>query len=399
MAQSDNSIASNCDLRLSPAPSSFPLSAQPAGSGAPSPSPNSSNARHNYNNTTTTTNSNSNSDASNNHTHSHTHRTSPLPDTYAALASSVTSFLAVSIHQILYLRAIYPQPTFLPVRHFNHPVRQSRHPKVCTWVTDACAAVEAQLLKCSVAAVSVVILSARTNRPLERYTFDMTQIPEVPASDINTPFEKPSTTSPEDSRRHQPQEHEQQQQQQQQSTPKPPPRPAQVDLEAQFRAVLARLASACARLTPLPRGEEYTPTLHIVLRNNADSPAGVTKEEQLWIAAEPDRADLNSSNSNGGGGGSDGDGDNDGGGDGDGNNSNNITNGDLHPSHNSASSDNPAVKNGGGGEMDGRRGSRGRAKTVPVRTVDAGEMKLEVWVEEAKGKFEELDRIRAEYPP
>ncbi|PGH06992.1 mitotic spindle assembly checkpoint protein MAD2B [Blastomyces parvus] len=361
MAQSNSGIASDCNPRVSP--SSFP-----AASAAPAPSPNNSN---------TTTNSNN---SNNNHTHNH--RTSPLPDTYAALASSVASFLAVSIHQILYLRAIYPQPTFLPVRHFNHPVRQSRHPKVCTWVTDACAAVEAQLLKCSVAAVSVVILSARTNRPLERYTFDMTQMPEVPASDIHTPFENSSSA-----------DQQEQQQQQPQSTTKPQtnPPPTPIDLEAQFRAVLARLASACARLTPLPRDEEYTPTLHIVLRNNADSPAGVTKEEQLWIAAEPGRkADLNDANSNN-------------------NNStnNNKTTRYLNPTSAGTDSDNDnsfdnnhtAARNGSGGMDGNRRGSRGRAKTVPVRTVDAGELKLEVWVEEAKGKFEELDRIRAEHPP
>lgn len=354
MAQSNNGIARDCNPRLST------VSDLPASSGA-APPPNNDN-------------------------HIHNHRTSPLPDTYAALTSAIASFLAVSIHQILYLRAVYPQPTFLPVRHFNHPVRQSRHPKVCSWVTDACAAVEAQLLKCSVAAVSVVILSARTNRPLERYTFDMTQIPEVPASDIHTPFERSSSTTT--STTTQPQE--------QPSMTGSQPHPIPIDLEAQFRAVLARLASACARLTPLPRDEEYTPTLHIVLRNNADSPAGVTKEEQLWIAAEPYRnEDLNSSTSN---------------------NNNNITNGcSNHTDHSPANDDsfdnNMTSKNGSGGggggggsggvwgKMDGKRGSRGRAKTVPVRTVDAGEMKLEVWIEEAKGKFEELDRIRAEHPP
>ncbi|OJD28380.1 hypothetical protein ACJ73_00221 [Blastomyces percursus] len=367
MAQSNNGVASDCNLR-SPGPSGFPFNAQPAAAAVPAPSPNNNNDAG-----STTTSTNSNNSNINNHTHSH--RTSPLPDTYAALASSVASFLAVSIHQILYLRAIYPQPTFLPVRHFNHPVRQSRHPKVCTWVTDACAAVEGQLLKCSVAAVSVVILSARTNRPLERYTFDMTQIPEVPASDVHTPFENSSSAD--------------QQEQQLPSATKPQthPRPAPIDLEAQFRAVLARLASACARLTPLPRDEEYTPTLHIVLRNNADSPAGVTKEEQLWIAAEPGRkVDMNNTKHS--------------------NNSNTTRY--LNPTGTSNGSDNDdsfgnnstMARNGGGGtDGSSRHGSRGRAKTVPVRTVDAGEMKLEVWIEEAKGKFEELDRIRAEHPP
>jgi mitotic spindle assembly checkpoint protein MAD2B len=291
----------------------------------------------------------------------YSHLDRPLPDTYASLIASVTSFLAVSMHQILYLRSVYPQATFLPVRHFNYPVRQSRHPKVCMWISDACSAVEAQLLKCTVAAVSVVILSVRTNRPLERYTFDMTQMPQVPAGEAYTPFESGAAYEKQNSL-----------QQQHADSDEMAKRPSSslIDLEAQFRAVLARLASTCARLTPLPPDEEYTPTLHIVLRNDAEAPVGVTKEEQVWIAAEPD---LSTSGSRGA-----------------------VLSNDSYNAHHGS----PITTDTSGKQGQGRKtsGSR-RAKTLPVRTVDAGEMKLEVWVEEATGKFEELDRIDAEHPP
>ncbi|KAM5442596.1 hypothetical protein MferCBS31731_002475 [Microsporum ferrugineum] len=232
--------------------------------------------------------------------------TGSRPETYAALAASLSSFLAVSIHQILFLRSIYPQSTFLSVRQFNQPVRQSRHPKVCSWVNDACAAVETQLLKSTVASVAVVILSVSSNRPMEKYTFDLSQIPKVARGDIHTPFES--------SRK-----------KQQQGDVGVIP---QVDLEAQFRAVLHRLSSACARLAPLPPDEEYLPTLHIVLRPDAEAPAGMDKDDQQWIAAEPESGHT------------------------------------------------------------GDRSKASRAKTVPVRTVDAGEMKLEVWIEEASTKFD-----------
>ncbi|KAF3482237.1 RevA [Arthroderma uncinatum] len=244
----------------------------------------------------------------------------PLPETYAALASSLSSFLAVSIHQILYLRSIYPQPTFLSVRQFNHPVRQSRHPKVCSWVTDACAAVESQLLKSTVAAVAVVILSVSTNRPMEKYTFDLAQMPQVPPADIHTPFESSR-------------------QQRLQGGAGIAPPPPQADLEAQFRTVLTRLTSSCARLASLPPDDEYIPTLHIVLRPDADAPAGMNRDDQLWIAAEPESFDrLNSQDTS-----------------------------------------------------DGQKSHHG--KTVPVRSIDAGEMKLEVWIEEAKSKFDALNGI------
>jgi mitotic spindle assembly checkpoint protein MAD2B len=215
-------------------------------------------------------------------------------------------------------------------------------------------AVETQLLKCTVAAVSVVILSVHTNRPLERYTFDMSQMPHIPASDIHTPFERsaPNKPSADDSKNTNTNNN-----------------PASVDLEAQFRAVLARLASACARLTPLPAEEEYLPTLHIVLRPDADAPAGVTKDEQLWIAADPEHLENDDESLRG-----------------------------FSDSEFGDSRSQRDAGDGQGPEGQNKR-SRARAKTVPVRTVDAGEVKLEVWVEEAKGKFEELDRIHSENSP
>src|SRR5699024_793710 len=67
-----------------------------------------------------------------------------------------------------------------------------------------------------------------------------------------------------------------------------------VDLEAQFRACLARLASACARLTPLPRDDEFSFTVCIEVHEDALPPAGTTPEEQTWIVAEPEKVHLRS---------------------------------------------------------------------------------------------------------
>lgn len=71
----------------------------------------------------------------------------PILDTYHAVVSAFSDFLTVAIHTILYERNIYPQSSFLTARKFNCPVRQSRHPKVCKWIQDAVAAVEAEMLK------------------------------------------------------------------------------------------------------------------------------------------------------------------------------------------------------------------------------------------------------------
>lgn len=284
---------------------------------------------------------------SNNNTNNNTNNSNSksLPNTHSALTLSLTSFLSVTIHQILFLRSVYPRSTFLPVRAYNYPVRQSRHPRVCTWISDAATAIQMELLKSTTAAASVVIYSVRTKQPLEKYTFDMSKMPRVSSSDTHTPLERSDNPGNQATVAHD---------------------VSTVDLEAQFRAVLARLASACARLTPLPPNEECSFTVCIDLRDGAEPPAGVSKENQAWIAAEPRRDDTDSGNDNGSGNGS--------------------------PKEGSGS---PSENNHDGTE----KTSRSRAKTVPVRRVDAGEMKLEVWVEEAKGKFDELDRIDSEHPP
>ncbi|KAL1858920.1 hypothetical protein Daus18300_009789 [Diaporthe australafricana] len=122
-------------------------------------------------------------------------QTIDVPITEArTLFNSFTSFLTVSIHNILYYRSIYPKQTFLSAKAFNLPVHQSRHPKVCSWISDAVDAVMAQAAKGRVERVAVVIHSpihpAPSKAPpyqqsppasvLERWMFDVSQFPAWP---------------------------------------------------------------------------------------------------------------------------------------------------------------------------------------------------------------------------
>lgn len=68
-------------------------------------------------------------------------------DSYQAVVSAFCEFLTVAVHTILYERDIYPRTSFLSARKYDYPVRQNRHPKVCQWIQNAVAAVEAELLK------------------------------------------------------------------------------------------------------------------------------------------------------------------------------------------------------------------------------------------------------------
>ncbi|KAL1986975.1 hypothetical protein VTN96DRAFT_5131 [Rasamsonia emersonii] len=251
-----------------------------------------------------------------------------FPNTQAALAASFTNFLSVSIHQILFLRSVYPRSTFLPVRAYNYPVRQSRHPKVCDYINDVALAVETEILKGTITAVTVIISSIRTNQPMERYAFDLSGFPHVPAGEIYTTFEE-----------------------RKEEASRPQSTTQTVDLEAQFRACLARLASACARLTPLPRDDEFGFTVCIEVREDALPPAGTTKEEQAWIVAEPGQVHLRSCTAPF---------------------SVSKLGNDKHQQQ----------------QQQASKVTNGRAKTVPVRRVEAGELRLELWVEEAKQKFD-----------
>jgi mitotic spindle assembly checkpoint protein MAD2B len=255
--------------------------------------------------------------------------TSNLLSTQSALITTLTSFLTVSIHHILFLRRIYPPVSFLSSRAYNYPVRQNRHPAVCEWVQSAIDAVRDQLEKGTVEKVAMCIFECNNNEVLERWTFDLRALPVVDRREMDTMFEGRSKdgggegeveVGPDSFLK----------------------RKLNVaDLEAEFRAVLSRLNSAAGKMKGLPEDLEYSFTITIEVKENADRPVGrLGKEERKWVAAEPDNW------------------------------------------IDDEEGDAPTSTGG-----DGRHPDK-RAKTVPVRRLEAGELRMEVWVEESKAKFE-----------
>lgn len=101
-----------------------------------------------------------------------------IPSTQAAnLLSSFTTFLTLTLHTLLYHRALYPAATFLTARALNLPVHQSRHPGLCTWINDSVAAVSAQLRKGTVRRIAVTMHAAKSFDVLERWVFDVEAFP------------------------------------------------------------------------------------------------------------------------------------------------------------------------------------------------------------------------------
>ena len=171
--------------------------------------------------------------------------------------TAFTDFLTVAIHTILYERAIYPQTSFLSARKYNFAVRQSRHPKVCEWINDAVTAVETELLKGAVERVAIVIYM-KDNKPTERFVFDVSRFPAVPATDLDTPLERSAANGE-----------------------KVPILPT-VDMQEQFRATMGKLATYGSNLRPLPEGCTFT--VAIELKKDGQPPIG---HPQPWMPVQP----------------------------------------------------------------------------------------------------------------
>ena len=166
---------------------------------------------------------------------------------FQSILQTFTDFLTVAIHTILYERGIYPADTFISTRKYNFPVRQNRHPKVCSWINDAVSSVSALLLKGTVRRVVVVIYS-QDLEVMERFLFDVERFPVVDPKEAFTEFEaregqgdlKISVT----------------------------------DVEEQLRATIRRLAYTGSKMAPLPEGCTYT--VAVELRDQVDPPIGVS---------------------------------------------------------------------------------------------------------------------------
>ncbi|KAL9109489.1 MAG: hypothetical protein Q9227_005824 [Pyrenula ochraceoflavens] len=101
------------------------------------------------------------------------------------------------------------------------------------------------------------------------------------------------------------------------------------DLEALFRSLFSKLNVQCTRMKALPTDEECTFTIMMEVKEDADRPVGrLDPGERVWIAAEDEDRSADASEDP------------------------------RHP----------------------------KSRTLAVRRVDVGELRMEVWVEEAKEK-------------
>lgn len=257
----------------------------------------------------------------------------PILNNYAALVSTLSSFLTVSIHTLLYERALYPANSFISARAYRFPVRQSRHPKVCEWINDAVSAVEKEIAAGRAERVSFVIYDIggrqedgqeskgeKDAKVVERWVFDIGSWPIVSPDDRLVEFaDNDADDNGGDIDAAKAQIHE--------ANEALKRNIEMVDIEEQLRGTIRKLGHTAEKMPKLP--DECTYTLMVELRDEAEPPIG---HPQPWIPSEPSLQ---------------------------------------------------TTKDKDTGKA--KRGEAvGGAKSIPVRFVESGAFMLETWVEEAK---------------
>ncbi|KAK3352708.1 DNA-binding protein [Lasiosphaeria hispida] len=261
------------------------------------------------------------------------------------LLNSFNSFLTVAIHNILFYRSIYPSATFLSTKAYNLNVHQNRHPKVCDWIRDAVSAVATQIANGQVSRIAVVIhspLDGPSPSPSPSWSSnpDSSGNAAVPPGSVLErwmfdvswlpawPANKAGATGAKamaDFGRTLAKESRSE------ASRDMPLRAGETpvsgpDVDEQLRGALRRMAHAAEGMAALPTGCTFT--VAVELRDEAKAPIGYP---QAWIPSEPN----------------------------------------LQPA-----SKGKAVA---GSDIGG-------AKATPIRSVEAGPMFFECWVEEAKAK-------------
>ncbi|KKA27282.1 hypothetical protein TD95_003475 [Thielaviopsis punctulata] len=126
--------------------------------------------------------------------------TTPISiSTANALLGAWSDFLTIALHTLLYHRGIYPRRTFLTARAFGAVVHQSRHPRVISWIRTAVEAVKEQIRTGAVERVVLVLYSPIPLAPTTPQPSVSIAIPTEPngsVSTLKTPARKNTQRTP-----------------------------------------------------------------------------------------------------------------------------------------------------------------------------------------------------------
>ncbi|KAI9366089.1 DNA-binding protein [Zopfochytrium polystomum] len=96
---------------------------------------------------------------------------------YPAVIGRVLEFLEVVFHTILAVRNVYPSESFTKARKYDLVVRKSRHPGLCSYISDFLAGIKEDCIKGVVDRVMLVIVDEGFN-PVQKYVFRIRDVME-----------------------------------------------------------------------------------------------------------------------------------------------------------------------------------------------------------------------------
>ena len=99
---------------------------------------------------------------------------SSIVDTKEVLFDEICEFLECAIHNILYIRQVYPSNLFKKVKIYNVPVFKARHPALVQYIKNILESVKPLFTKSLVDKLCLVICKDYKERqPLEQYSFSL----------------------------------------------------------------------------------------------------------------------------------------------------------------------------------------------------------------------------------
>jgi hypothetical protein len=87
-------------------------------------------------------------------------------------------FLEVAVHNVLYVRNIYPASIFVRRKKYGIPVQMSTHPYLNEYITECLKSIRELLKKNEVRKVTVTFFD-ESQRPIERFVFDILDLNET----------------------------------------------------------------------------------------------------------------------------------------------------------------------------------------------------------------------------
>jgi hypothetical protein len=95
-----------------------------------------------------------------------------LMEMFVTASDILIDFLEVAVHNILYVRNIYPESIFVRRKKYGVPVQMSTHPYLNEYITECLKTARELLKKNEVRKVTVVFFD-EVHRPVERFVFDI----------------------------------------------------------------------------------------------------------------------------------------------------------------------------------------------------------------------------------